>query len=82
MIRNLFRYDSRLVSTLGKIAIGMAAFFFLAYHYLWLSTGRPTDEAQLLSAIVLALLGLIALVVARCLRNIEERLSQQRKNGV
>ena len=74
MITKFIRFDSSLVQRLGYLAVFLAAGLFIEYFYLWFKIGRWPQIAPISSALLLTYIGLVAVVVARCLKNIEKQL--------
>jgi hypothetical protein len=73
------KYNPRRIKFLGYIAIVMALSIFLFYNYNYFQTGKLDEPSQILSAVILALLGLIAVGVSKCLENLETKLSLQNR---
>ena len=76
----MVKANSGLVRWLGYASIGLAALIFIEEHISRFSSGSyaptPTSVAIGVGDTALAIIGIVALAVAQCLKNLEDRLSR------
>jgi hypothetical protein len=75
-------YNSSIVLLLGRIAIGAAGFFLVVHFVRRFMIGAPPEPLYSFCMGTLAFVGLLAVVISRCLKNLETRLLSQHKNDL
>ena len=71
------KYNSKTVYMLGNVAIGIGGLLFVAYNVARFVFGVPSNIAFLTATGAWAFFGLLAVVISRCLKNLEARLPPQ-----
>jgi divalent metal cation (Fe/Co/Zn/Cd) transporter len=74
------RFNASLVHFLGTIAIIMAGFFLVLYNIRVFKGEVPRPDIPL-AAGTLAFVGVLGVVISRCLKNLETRLPSSHTNG-
>ena len=79
MVKSNPKYNSHTVFSIGYVNIGATVFFLVYYLARRLVLGLPPDQGFIVAIVTLALLSLATIVIARCLKGIELRLSSEQQ---
>jgi hypothetical protein len=68
------KHKSSVVFILGNIALGFSGVALILYNIRRFIFNAPAEQGYLLATIALAFIGLITIIIAHCLKNLEMRL--------